>query len=494
MKIGSYLRLRGRRGWGVSSLGPNEARILFDLVLALAGSLVTLAFLRLFTPEAIVPVALTVVVLPAVFLVGNFAFGIYSYLKLASSTRKALAILGSALVTCLVAGLLGLAPAAIALWTLLTLPMAIVARLLLGLPYSRRAPLQTLAVTRHGPVLVIGGAGYIGSLTVERLLERGHRVRVLDRMMYGSGPLSAFANSANFEVIEGDVTDISKLAAGMRHASAVIHLAGLVGDPACAVDPDFTRHENIIATRMAKEVAKSLGIHRFVFASSCSVYGASDQEVREGDDLNPVSLYAQTKIDSEGELLFNVPDDFFVTVLRFATVFGHSKRPRFDLVANLFAAQAMMNGVITVIGPDQWRPFVHVRDLARAIVMVLEARPELVQSQIFNVGDNRLNMTIGQLGELVGRTARAYRDVSVQVEQGSQDRRNYRVSFEKIRSTLGFEAETTLEAGVQEMVEALRDGAYGDFRDPVYSNVATTRAALRDFYESDELYAPRRAS
>ena len=202
--------------------------------------------------------------------------------------------------------------------------------------------------------------------------------------------LSAFSGSPHFELIDGDVTDISKLAAAMRHASSVIHLAGLVGDPACAVDPEFTRHENIIATRMAREVAQSLGIHRFIFASSCSVYGASDKEMREGDGLNPVSLYAQTKIDSEQELLYSVRDDFFVTVLRFATVFGHSSRPRFDLVANLFAAQAMMNGIVTVIGPDQWRPFIHVRDLARAIVMVLEARPEIVQSQIFNVGDTRL--------------------------------------------------------------------------------------------------------
>jgi nucleoside-diphosphate-sugar epimerase len=384
--------------------------------------------------------------------------------------------------------------ALVVLWALLTLPVAVVARLLLGLPYSRRAPLQTLAVTRHGPVLVIGGAGYIGSLTVERLLERGHRVRVLDRFMYGTQSLAPFVGSPNFEIIEGDVTDISKLAAAMRHASAVIHLAGLVGDPACAVDPDFTRHENIIATRMARQVAQSLGIHRFIFSSSCSVYGASEQEMREEDALNPVSLYAQTKIDSERELLFSVPDDFFVTVLRFATVFGHSSRPRFDLVANLFSAQAVVNGVVTVIGPDQWRPFVHVRDLARAIVMVLEARPEVVQSQIYNVGDDRLNMTIGQLGELVQRTVIRYRDVEVTVQAGDQDRRNYRVSFDKIRSALGFQAETTIEAGVREMVEELRAGRYGDFRDPVYSNVATTRAALHDFYESNALYAPRRAS
>lgn len=280
----------------------------------------------------------------------------------------------------------------------------------------------------------------------------------------------------------------------MRHASAVIHLAGLVGDPACAVDHDFTRHANIVATRMAKDVAQSLGIYRFIFASSCSVYGASDRAVREDDELHPVSLYAQTKIDSERELLFSVRDDFFVTVLRFATVFGHSRRPRFDLVANLFAAQALMNGRITVIGPDQWRPFIHARDVARAIVIALEARPQVVQSQIYNVGDDRLNMTIGQLGELVRKTAGVYRDVQIDVQRGDQDPRNYRVSFDKIRSHLGFTAEVTLEDGVREVVDQLRTGRYGDFRNPVYSNVETTRSALQDFNDSVDRYAPLRAS
>jgi nucleoside-diphosphate-sugar epimerase len=493
VKLAAYLRVRGGRGWGLSGLGPNEARVLFDLVLAVAAWIATVAFLQAFVPDSAGRIWLSALLTP-LFVAVNAAVGIYTRLKLASPIRKSVALVASLAITCTIAGFAGAGLAVIVLWALLTLPTAVVARLLLGLPYSQRATLQNLAVTHHGPVLVIGGAGYIGALTVERLLERGHRVRVLDRLMYGSSSLSAYLGTPNFELIEGDVTDIAKLAAAMRHASSVIHLAGLVGDPACAVDPEFTRHENIIATRMAREVAQSLGVHRFVFASSCSVYGASDEERREGDDLNPVSLYAQTKIDSERELLYGVRDGFFVTILRFATVFGHSARPRFDLVANLFAAQAMMNGLVTVIGPDQWRPFVHVRDLARAIVMVLEARPEVVQSQIYNVGDDRLNMTIGQLGELVQRTASPYRSVEVQVQGGEGDRRNYRVSFEKIRSDLGFRAETMIEDGVREMIEQLQAGKYGDFQDPVYSNVATTRAALRDFYESEALYAPRRAS
>jgi nucleoside-diphosphate-sugar epimerase len=492
LQLAAYFRSRRRRGWGIAALGPNEARVLFDLALAGGAWIATVVFLHAFTTLDR-PSALTAL-LPVAFMALNTLSGVYTRLKLASPGVKSLALSGSMVITCVAALAAGLRPAPVVLWALLTLPTAVVARLLLGLPYSQRAHLQRLAVTRHGPVLVIGGAGYIGSPTVQRLLERGHRVRVLDRLMYGRQSVAAYAGLSTFELIDGDVTDISKLAAAMRHASAVIHLAGLVGDPACAVDQEFTRHENIVATRMAREVAQSLGIHRFIFASSCSVYGASDHRMAEGDALNPVSLYARTKIDSERELLFNVADDFFVTILRFATVFGHSNRPRFDLVANLFTAQAMMNGVITIVGPDQWRPFIHVRDLARAIVMVLEARPEVVQSQIYNVGDDRLNMTIGQLAELVRQAASRYRDVQVQTVHGGEDPRNYRVSFEKISDHLGFRAETSLEEGILEMVEQLRAGAYGDFRNPIYSNVATTRAALQDFYESGDLYAPRRAN
>jgi nucleoside-diphosphate-sugar epimerase len=243
---------------------------------------------------------------------------------------------------------------------------------------------------------------------------------------------------------------------------------------------------------MAKEVAHSMGIQRFVFASSCSVYGVSEKEVCETDELNPVSLYAQTKVDSERELLFSQRDDFFVTILRFATVFGHSRRPRFDLVANLFTAQAMTDGLITVIGPDRWRPFIHVRDLARAIVLVLHGELVLVQGQIFNVGDKRLNMTILQLGKTVQSVCSRYREVELSVKDAPQDLRNYAVSFEKIRSMLGFQAETLMESGVEELAASLHRGDL-HYRDQLYSNVAMTAKALSQFQdpaESANLYAP----
>jgi nucleoside-diphosphate-sugar epimerase len=495
MRITTLVRSRLSRGFTLASLGPNEARIFFDGATGAVGALVAVLFLRLVLDRPVdgLPAGAA---LPAIFIALNALAGLYTRLKLAASRVKAgwlvLSIAGSAGL----ARVLGAETAAVVLWSLLVAPPVVLARLFLGLPYSRQRAVASLIVRRHGPVLVVGGAGYIGCHTVERLLAQGHRVRVLDRLMYGREPIAPFLANRNFELVEGDVTSITSLTAAMRDTSAVVHLAGLVGDPACAVDPEFTRHTNIVATRMAKEVAQSLGVHRFVFASSCSVYGVSDAEVDESSPLNPVSIYAQTKIDSERELLFSVRDDFFVTILRFATVFGHSGRPRFDLVANLFTAQAFNDGVITVIGSQQWRPFVHVRDLARAIVCVLDASPVAVQSQIFNVGDRRLNMTIGQLAGTVRDVTSRYRPVEVVVhEQAAADRRNYAVSFEKIRSHLGFEAETTLEDGIAEMARNFAEGRYGPYRHAVYSNVEVTRRAVEEFYdpeEADRLYAPRK--
>lgn len=482
----NYLRRRFRSGTKLTALGPNEARVLFDLGAGSGAVVLSGLFRIVFIPHPPKGVLLWPF-LALAFLAFNALFGIYSRLRQSSARIKCLALALAVCASCGLALAAGFDTAVIVVWGALTLQTVLLARLLLGLPHSRHKTLASLAVNRNGPVLVIGGAGYIGSHTVDLLLQQGFKVRVLDKLMYGRDSLAEWLDNRNFELIEGDVTDITKLTLAVRGASAVIHLSGLVGDPACAVDPEFTRHTNIVATRMAKDVAQSLGVHRFIFASSCSVYGTSEKEVSETDDLNPVSLYAQTKIDSEKELLFSARDDFFVTILRFATVFGHSRRPRFDLVGNLFTAQAMNDGLITVTGPNQWRPFVHVRDLARAIVAVLRADPSLVQGQTYNVGDERLNLTILQLAEAVKAVASEHRPVEIEVREDAGDRRNYAVSFKKIHSDLNFEAATLLDDGIREMVDNFLADRYQNYRAPVYSNVAITRLAIHEFYDPSEL-------
>jgi nucleoside-diphosphate-sugar epimerase len=491
--IQELIRTRLDRGFSIRSVGPNEARVLYDGAVAATAVLLTLLFCGLATSTPIhARDAVLSATLPVLLVAFNALLGVYSRYRIASARLKTLALCASIALTCLAVSFV-LPPAVIFLWAMLVTGPITLARLLLGIHAHRHVSLTKIVTNDRGPVLVVGGAGYIGSHTVDLLLRRGREVRVLDRLMYGDAVLRDFRENPRFSLIEGDVTDIAKLTSAMKDCSAVVHLAGLVGDPACAVSPEFTRHTNIIATRMAREVAEAMGIHRFVFASSCSVYGISSKEVSETDALNPASLYAETKIDSERELLTNIRDDFFVTILRFATVFGHSRRPRFDLVANLFTAQALNDGLITVIGPNQWRPFIHVRDLARAILAVLEADTLIVQSQIFNVGDKRLNMTILDLAERVRAATSAHRPVEISITDNPSDRRNYAVSFEKIRRVLGFQAETSIEQGVQEMVERFLAGEYAHYRSAEYSNVAMTAKAVEVFHDADQaahLYAP----
>lgn len=486
---------------GTLMISPSRSRILYDAGVLAASSLATLFFGYWLSGSALSAFSLVAFLLsPLLGLFFNSWFGIYGRHRLAGGRQKVqiLSLSVAILVTAMVA-LTGNFALSILLgafaWGPLVLPRAF-----LALHQKRRLDEsgsieRSIAHSLHerGPVLVVGGAGYIGTFVVEQLLASGYPVRVLDRLFYGKESLKEFIVDPRFEVIEGDVTDIGRLVEAVRGTSSVVHLAGLVGDPACAIDERTTAQCNIIATRMLREVTHSFGVSRFIFASSCSVYGSSDEIVDENSTLNPVSLYARTKIESEQELLQVIPDGYTLTVLRFATVFGHSRRPRFDLVANLFVAQAFHNGVITVHGGDQWRPFVHVSDLARAIVTVLKARRSVVQGQIFNVGDERLNVTVADLAHIVQKVVSEDRKVEVELHNDSPDKRNYRVSFKKIQQELGFKTAISLEEGVREIYENFKANRYGNFKDKRYSNFETTKEVVNEFQDpqqSGRLYTP----
>jgi nucleoside-diphosphate-sugar epimerase len=314
-------------------------------------------------------------------------------------------------------------------------------------------------------VLVLGGAGYIGSVLVHRLLERGEKVRVLDSLLYGSDPIDDILGHPNLDLIVGDCRNIPDVIAGMRGVDAVIHLAAIVGDPACEVDKQTTLEVNYAATRMLIEVAKGHGVKRFIFASSCSVYGQADVETDERSEVNPISHYARTKVDSENALLAAASESFHPTILRFATVFGLGYRPRFDLVVNLLAAKAYQEGVITIYNGEQWRPFIHVRDVAEGILTVLDAPPERVRGEIFNVGDSRLNHT---LTEVAAKITVALPHTHVEYAE-NRDKRNYRVNFAKVRA-LGFKAKYRLEDGIEEMLGGLRERRIADYTDARYHN------------------------
>jgi nucleoside-diphosphate-sugar epimerase len=317
-------------------------------------------------------------------------------------------------------------------------------------------------------VLVIGGAGYIGSALLPKLLNNGYRVRVLDMFLYGKEPIAGVVRHPRLELVKGDFRHVDKVVSAMRDMDAVIHLGAIVGDPACDIDEKVTLDVNLSATEMIAHVAKASGISRFIFASTCSVYGACDELLDEHSEVMPISLYGHTKLAAEHGLQHMADDSFTPTILRFATIYGLSGRTRFDLVVNLLAAKAKTEGVITVNGGDQWRPFVHVDDAALGVLKVLQSPLSLVGNQIFNVGSNEQNFTISQIGRLIGdRVVGA----ELIMDADSKDKRNYRVSFDKIHRMLSFTPAWTVEQGVDQVLEAIATGEVIDYRDPQYSNV-----------------------
>jgi nucleoside-diphosphate-sugar epimerase len=317
-------------------------------------------------------------------------------------------------------------------------------------------------------VLVIGGAGYIGSALLPKLLERGYNVHLLDLLIFGSEPIQDFLDHPRLKVIQADFRHLDKVVEAVREVDTVIHLGAIVGDPACAIDEDLTIEINLMATRMIAEVSKGSGVGRFIFASTCSVYGASDQMLDERSALNPVSLYARSKVASEKALLKMADERFSPVILRLGTIYGLSGRTRFDLVVNLLSAKAVVDRQITVFGGDQWRPFLHVDDAAQAILQVLEAPLGLVRSQIFNVGSNEQNYTIKQIGELIQKQVPEAELIHL---DDSVDPRNYWVNFHKIDKTLGFSPRWTVELGILQVIDALKTGKVIDYTDSRYSNV-----------------------
>ncbi|MBI3209200.1 MAG: NAD(P)-dependent oxidoreductase [Candidatus Solibacter usitatus] len=313
---------------------------------------------------------------------------------------------------------------------------------------------------------MIGGGGYIGSIICRRLLQSGHQVRVLEKFLYGEIATRSLFKDPRFEVVRGDCRSLQTVVAAMRGVSSVIHLAAIVGDPACEQDRHAAREINYSATRMIAEIAAGCGVERFLFASSCSVYGEAGYVVDEKSAVNPLSLYARTKLEGEEALLLQGSSSFHPTVLRLATVFGHSYRPRFDLAVNLLTARACQGGSITIYNGEQWRPFINVTDAADGFIMALHAPAKLAGGQIFNLGGSNMNFTLSQVADVIQQLVPGTRVEYVD----NPDRRNYRVSFRKIERDLGFHCETTLADGVQGICDAIHSGSVRDYNLPIYHN------------------------
>ena len=321
-------------------------------------------------------------------------------------------------------------------------------------------------VPRGGRVLVVGGAGYIGSLLVERLLKDGYRVRVLDSLLYGGESLRPVRGHPDFDLIVGDCRASRDVARAMCDVESVIHLAAVVGDRACDQHQSMALEVNVGATQMLIDCATEFGVNRFLFASTCSVYGASRFEMDEDAAVRPLSLYGQTKVDSERAILSVRSGVLHPTILRLATLFGLGHRLRFDLLVNLLTAGCHKEGVITIYNGHQWRPFLHVRDAVEAITLVLKARLPLVSGQILNLGDARLNYRLADVAVFLRNI---FPDVRIEFLD-TCDRRSYSVNFDKLQSLTGFRARYTLLDGIEEIKKAFDEELIADYTDVRYDN------------------------
>jgi nucleoside-diphosphate-sugar epimerase len=306
-------------------------------------------------------------------------------------------------------------------------------------------------------ILVTGGAGYIGSTLVPLLLAGGHRVKVLDSLLHGGESLLGVWAHPAFEFV-----------AGME---AVVHLAAIVGDPACSHQPDLARAVNLEGSLALIEESQRAGVTRFLFASTCSNYGkmkAADEYVDEDSELRPVSLYAETKVTVERALLeANGMDGWCPTPMRFATVFGVSPRMRFDLTVNEFTLDMLTKKRLLVFGEQFWRPYVHVRDVARAIQLVLGSPESRVKGAVFNVGATGQNLQKQQLVEMIRPYAP---DAIVEFVHKEEDPRDYRVSFARISDQLDFKVTRTVEEGIGEVAHLVRSSVIENFADERFRN------------------------
>ena len=309
-------------------------------------------------------------------------------------------------------------------------------------------------------ILVAGGAGYVGSMLTQELLSLGHKVVVADALLFGGESLLNVLSHPSFTFSRTDITDAGQVAGLLErhHFDSVVHLASIVGDPACKAQPEVAARTIWDGSRNLFELSERHHVERFIFASTCSNYGKMEANgmVDEEAPLRPVSLYAELKVRFEQYLLERTTPLSF-TILRFATVYGLSLRPRFDLTINEFVRDALLKGELEIYGPRFWRPYCHVRDVVRAMIMVLESDLDKVSGKTFNVGSNEQNYQKRMIADEIGKQI-PVRIINVERDE---DPRDYRVNFARINA-LGFAPRMRLADGIREIAEAIRNGLISD--------------------------------
>lgn len=321
-------------------------------------------------------------------------------------------------------------------------------------------------------IVVTGGAGYIGAPLCLELAAAGNRVRALDSLLHDQQEIAELLEQSGVELVRGDVRDPAARNQVLEGAQAVVHLAAIVGDPACARDPDLAHEVNIAATRSLIADAEHHHVERFVFASTCSNYGRMADPgtpIDETGALAPVSLYAAQKVEIERLLLTGERSAPAATCLRFATIYGVAPRMRFDLTVNEFTRELWADRQLEVFGEQFWRPYVHVRDAGRAVRTVLETPLERVAGEVFNIGRSGENY---RKLDLVQEIRKLTNRGEVTFVRRDEDPRDYKVNFDKVASILGFTTEMTVPDGIAELLAALDAGDFADPWDERYRNVS----------------------
>ncbi len=325
-------------------------------------------------------------------------------------------------------------------------------------------------------VLVIGGAGYLGSVLTGRLLSENYDVRILDSFIYGKRSVQKFSADTRVEVIEGDIRNIETVTDNMQDIHSVILLAAVVGDPASKARPEQTIETNYLASMLVASSAKIAGIKKFLYASTCSVYGVGKEILDENALMNPVSLYARTKVASEEGIISIADSNFRPVIMRMSTLYGYSPRMRFDLVVNTMTMTAFTEGKITVFGGNQWRPLLGLEDASDAYVKALESEPggngTAGYGRIYNVGSEEQNYTITEVAKLTAKGIKeaSGKEIPVNIEGDSVDVRDYRVSFKKIQGELNFSVKQTIPDAAKEIWGKLDSKEIRDPKQKVYYN------------------------
>ncbi|MFD6470992.1 NAD-dependent epimerase/dehydratase family protein [Streptomyces goshikiensis] len=323
--------------------------------------------------------------------------------------------------------------------------------------------------------VLLGGAGYLGTVAAHHLTGLGHHVTVVDGLIYSRGDDPARLLPPESTFVHADLRDPHALRRAAAGADAVVHLGGLVGEPACALDEDLAVELNYASPVLASEAARAAGVEHYVFFSSCSVYGHHEGTVDEDTTPNPLGIYARTKVLAE-RTLAEVMDGHALSVLRLATVHGRSPRQRLDSVANRMTAQAVATGRIPLNGGGQRRPLVHVADVADVLAKVL-ATP--AGHRTFNVGSDAENYTIAQIAGVVEQAVPGTR-IDAGPERDEADARDYRTSFARLAAAFPGACPTPLAHGVREVAAGVESKDFEDPDLPEYDNLAGLRHSLAE--------------